>query len=391
MRLICGCQRAQLIRELKDIRVDQGSLPLFLTKAQSRIIRFDGLSSAQAAVLKQTALICGADAAIPRDVYRTRKHRACSVILFANQRELEKIIARLSEQAWLQPVAQQLMKLSPPSPVFLKIGKKRYPMNRTYIMGIINVTPDSFYAGSIHRQADEIEKTARRMEAAGADILDLGAESSRPGADPVTLTEEKRRLQSVLPRLSRCLRIPLSVDTYKAEIADWAIDHGAVIINDISGLRYDPRMALTVARQQASVVIMHMRGRPKTMQKNVIYINIMATLHEFFKERLSFAEKSGISADRIIIDPGLGFGKRLRDNYEIINRLSELTVFNRPLLVGHSRKSFIGKPFRLPPEKRLAGSLSVQALLIAHGASIIRVHDVLEAVHAARLIDRIQR
>lgn len=391
MRLLCGCRPAQLIRELKDIRVDQACLPLFLAKSRARLVRFDGLSSAQAAVLKQTALICGADAAIPRDVYRTRKRRACATLLFANEREIEKIVARLSEQTWMQPVVQQLMKLLPPSPVFLKIGNKRYPMNRTYIMGIINLTPDSFYSGSIHRQADDIEKTARRMEAAGADFLDLGAESSRPGADPVPLAEEKRRLQSVLPRLSRCLRIPLSVDTRKAEIASWAMDHGAVIINDISGLRHDPRMALTVARRQATVVIMHMRGRPKTMQQNVTYVNIMATLHEFFKERLSFAEASGINADRIIIDPGLGFGKRLRDNYEIINRLSELTVFRRPLLAGHSRKSFIGKPFRLPPEKRLAGSLSVQALLIVHGASILRVHDVPEAVHAARLIDRMRR
>ncbi len=391
MRPITISDPRQLIRELRSIKVDAACLDLFLAKARSRIIRFDGLSIAQTAVLKQTALICGADAAIPRDAYAAGNRRRYPALLFANEREIRKIIDRLTDQPWMRMVSDKLSQLlGPADRISLLVGRRRYQMDRTYIMGIINVTPDSFFQGSIRRTPDDIEETARRMQDEGADFLDLGAESSRPGSDPVPTHEERRRLQPVLSRLARRLRIPLSVDTCKSAIADWALDHGAAMINDITGLRFDPMMAKVVRRHGAALVIMHMRGRPKTMQVDVSYTNVMSTLHDYFQERLRHAAEAGIALERLVIDPGLGFGKRLRDNYEIINRLPELTSFNRPILAGHSRKSFIGKPFRLPPEARLSGTLAVQALLIAGGASILRVHDVREAKRAARLLDRIR-
>jgi dihydropteroate synthase len=170
-----------------------------------------------------------------------------------------------------------------------------------------------------------------------------------------------------------------------------AIDHGASIINDVSGLTFDAKLAKVVAKKQASLVIMHMRGKPKTMQKNPEYKDLMKEIYSFLEKQVTRALETGIDRNRIIIDPGLGFGKKLEDNYTIMRRLAEFKGMGRPIMVGHSRKSFIGKPFKLAPENRLEGSLAVQGVLISNGAAILRVHDVLEAKRAAELIDLIQR
>ena len=225
----------------------------------------------------------------------------------------------------------------------------------------------------------------------GADFIDIGAESSRPGARPLTGKEEINRLKRVFPLLAKRIKVPLSIDTYKADVAAYAIGHGAKIVNDISGLTFDKKMAKLVAKKRAGLVIMHMKGNPETMQLKPHYNDLMGEIHDFLSQQLDLALQYGIKKTQIIIDPGFGFGKRLEDNYEIANRLNELGDFEVPILVGHSRKSFIGKPFDLPPAERLEGTLGLSTLLIKNGANILRVHDVGPAKKVAVLIDKVRK
>ena len=379
-------------RELERIGVDPDAYGLFLKKSNHRVFKFGNISCAQAHVLKQTALVCGADVAIPKHAYQGGKKRNFCAILFANLREIEKMIKRLEEQPWMRPISDELSAvLFDKAPPTLKIGKEEIKFDRTYVMGVINVTPDSFYSGSRYTTNEVLERVAKEMVEEGADFVDIGAESTQPGIEPIDEEEEIRRLEAVLPTLARNLNIPISVDTYKSKVAAYAIDQGASIINDISGLGFDKRMAKLVAKNKVGVVIMHIKGTPKTMQLNPTYDDLMGEIHNYLHDRIDFALQSGINRESIMIDPGLGFGKGLEDNYEIIRRLNELTLLGRPIVVGHSRKSFIGGPFKLAPEQRLEGTLGVEALLIANGASVVRVHDVQEAKRVAMLIDRISR
>ncbi|MBN2365168.1 MAG: dihydropteroate synthase [Calditrichaeota bacterium] len=257
------------------------------------------------------------------------------------------------------------------------------------LMGILNITPDSFSDGGLFLRPEEAIDHAREMQEAGADIIDIGAESTRPGAVPVGQEEEWQRLFPVLQELKRQLDIPVSVDTYKAEIARRALEEGADIINDISGLRRDEAMAETVARHHCPLILMHMQGTPRDMQENPSYENLMEEIHLFFQERIEFAGKSGI--EQLIIDPGLGFGKRYGDNYELLRRLRELRVFGYPLMVGPSRKSFIGKALGADADQRLMGTAAAVVMAVANGASILRVHDVPEMKQTLRIVQKIRQ
>ena len=390
-RLILDNQNTTL-EELKRIGVDPDAYSIFTEKAQGMTLKFDRLSCAQVHILKQTALIYGADAAIPKTAYRGGHSKKFPLILFANRRQIEKIAGRLHEQPWMRNISAELNSiLSDSKRPILRIGRKKFDCSRTYIMGIINVTPDSFYGGSRYTDPTIIERVVSDMTAEGADFIDIGAESTRPGSEPVNVKEEIRRLKQVMPLVTKHTNVPISVDTYKSKVAAMAIDYGADIINDISGLTFDAKLARVVAKRKATLVIMHMLGKPKTMQKNPQYKDMMNEIYGFLEKQVAFAVCTGIDRDRIVVDPGLGFGKKLEDNYTIMRRLAEFKGLHRPIMVGHSRKSFIGKPFKLAPENRLEGSLAVQALLINNGASILRVHDVMEAKKAAELIDLIQR
>ena len=392
MRQLVLDSKATIIEELRRICVDPEAYSIFVNKADNIVLKFDALSCAQTHILKQTALICGADSAIPKAAYKGGRGKKFPLILFANRREVEKIEQRLREQPWMHPVRQELQRvLSDVKKPSLKIGRKKYVFDRTYVMGIINVTPDSFYSGSRFTDSYIVERVTSEMTAEGADFIDIGAESTRPGSEPVGEKEEMRRLKFVLPAVMKNTDLPVSVDTYKSKVAAMALDHGASMINDISGLRSDPEIARVVGRYKAGLIIMHMQGKPKNMQKNPQYKDLMYQIYTFLQEKIALAVDCGINRECIVIDPGLGFGKRLHDNYTIMKRLAEFKGLNRPIMVGHSRKSFIGKPFKLTPEYRLEGTLAVEALLIKNGASILRVHDVLEAKKVASLIDLIER
>jgi len=249
-------------------------------------------------------------------------------------------------------------------------------------MGVINVTPDSFYQGSRTPDAERAVAHGLELAAQGADILDVGGESTRPGSDPVPAAEERRRVVPVIGGLRRQTDVFLSVDTNKREVAQAAVEAGADMVNDISALRFDSGLLEWLTPSGAAVVLMHMRGTPKTMQLEPRYDDVLAEVCSFLAERKAVAQAAGLASDRIVLDPGIGFGKRPEDNLTLLNRLPELAHLGRPLLVGPSRKSFLGAILDLPAEERLEGTLAAAVLSVARGAHILRVHDV-EAVRRA--------
>ncbi|HDM08739.1 MAG TPA: dihydropteroate synthase [Candidatus Omnitrophica bacterium] len=262
---------------------------------------------------------------------------------------------------------------------------------RTFIMGILNITPDSFSDGGKYLDISKAVDRAMEMVDQGVDIIDIGGESTRPGAKSVSVDEELQRVIPVITAIRKKINIPLSIDTQKAEVAKQAIKAGADIINDVSALRFDPMMAEVVRKFNVPVILMHMKGRPRTMQRAPKYGDVVSEIYNFLANRIEWAKQRGIDEDKIIIDPGIGFGKTLEHNLEILRRLREFRSLGRPILIGTSRKSFIGMILNLPPQERLNGTLASCALAIANGADILRVHDVKEVKELAKVMDRLVR
>jgi len=262
---------------------------------------------------------------------------------------------------------------------------------KTRFMGIINISPDSFYEQSRCNTTDEVLATAEKMAREGADFLDLGAESSRPGSKPISEQEEIDKLIPVISSLVKIIDIPISVDTYKPIVAKEALKAGAKIINDITGLQKFPEMADVISMFGAGVILMHMKGSPSTMQKNPIYKNVVHEVKEFLEESVKISESAGIFPDQIAIDPGIGFGKNQKHNLEILNNLEMFIGLGRPILIGVSRKSFIGNILKLPPEGRLEGSLAASVIGVTKGVSIVRTHDVKETRKAIKVAEAITK
>ncbi len=264
--------------------------------------------------------------------------------------------------------------------------------SRTHIMGILNVTPDSFSDGGRYAEPGAALEHAREMVSQGADIIDIGGESTRPGAEPLTEEEEANRIIPIIERCSSELMVPLSVDTYKSSVAKKALRAGAGIVNDISGLRSSPDMAQVVADHGAAVVIMHIKGTPRDMQMNPVYRDVIGEIRDHLEESAGIALKAGVDRDRIMIDPGIGFGKTLEHNLTILERLDEFRALGFPLVLGTSRKRFIGTVLNIEePKDRIEGSAATVALGIQRGASIVRVHDVGYMTKVARMTDAIVR
>jgi dihydropteroate synthase len=261
---------------------------------------------------------------------------------------------------------------------------------RTLLMGIINVTPDSFYDGGKRFDPAKAVADGLGFVEAGADMIDIGGESTRPGAPPVSAQEEMQRVLPVVQGLRRMVKIPISIDTYKARVARAALMEGADIVNDISALRFDPEMAALLATQKVPVVLMHMQGTPQTMQAEPRYNNVLREVQDFLEARAGFALEAGLERDNIILDPGIGFGKTLDHNLTLLRGLPALAAMGYPLLIGASRKAFIGKILDLKPEERLEGSLAAAVAAVFGGAHIIRVHDVKETRRAVRVADAIR-
>ena len=283
-------------------------------------------------------------------------------------------------------------------------GRKRFSLalpngqtlalgDRTLVMGIINVTPDSFSdGGQLLDPARAVEAGVRMVEQ-GADLLDVGGESTRPGAEPLRDVDERTRVLPVIEGLAARVRVPISIDTYKASIADTALAAGAALVNDISGLRYDPALADVVARRRAAIILMHTRGRSRGMYEQASYHDVVAEVLDELRESVAFATGAGISADRIVVDPGLGFAKEAAHTYEALAHLDVFSELGRPVLAGPSRKSFLARPLggSVPPSERdWATAAAVTAAVLA-GAHIVRVHAVPQMVQVVRVADEIRK
>jgi dihydropteroate synthase len=277
----------------------------------------------------------------------------------------------------------------------MRLTWSRYDLDltrKTHVMGILNVTPDSFSDGGMHFDRQTAIDCGLQMTDDGADLIDIGGESTRPGSAPVPLEEELRRTIPVIEGLSNKVSVPISIDTYKAMVARKALEAGASMVNDISGLRFDPDMPGVVASGKVPVVMMHIKGRPRDMQQNPTYAALIPEILDYFRISIRLARKFGIPDQMMILDPGIGFGKTFDHNLEILNNLEQFTLLEKPLLVGPSRKAFLGNILGdAPASERLEGTAAAVAVSVMKGANIVRVHDVKEMAKVAKVVDAIRR
>ena len=368
-------------RELGRIGADPAGTAMMAGKMLQRCLRLGGLECRQANILKQEMLSLGGDAAVARGAV------SCSipssdVILIGTEKQLRLLCDKLASQPFrLKTLAAEVRRtldhLAAPPDSWLT-SRRELSLRRPLIMGILNITPDSFSDGSLYLDPQRALDRALEMADQGADIIDIGGESTRPGAPPVPAEEELRRVAPVIEKLAGKLSCAISVDTWKAAVAQAAINAGAEIINDISGFTFDPAMAQVAAQTGAAAVLMHTRGEPDTMQQETGYPDLLVAVTGYLQKSLAAALAAGIKRERLALDPGIGFAKDTKGNLELLRRLDELRGFGLPLLVGTSRKSFIGRTLNRETGDRLPGTAATVALAIASGASILRVHDVRE-------------
>ncbi len=354
------------------------------------LVRLERATIAVAQQLRRAMRDAGGEAAIPCAA------DAGGVVLLGTEAQVRQAAARLAPDPALAAIASAIMKTMRCYDARggeLRCGPYRLPLGaKTWVMGILNVTPDSFSGDGIGGDIDAALRQAEQMLTEGADLLDVGGESTRPGAREVPVAEELRRVTPVVQALATRFPVPISVDTYKSEVARAALDTGATLVNDISGLRFDPAMARTAAEYHAAVVVMHIQGTPRTMQLHPHYDDLMTEICASLQESTALAMAAGIPPEQVVLDPGFGFGKTLENNLELLRRLRELRSFGQPVLIGTSRKSSIGKILGdLPPEERVEGTAATVALAIAHGADIVRVHDVKAMARVAKVADAVER
>jgi len=382
-RLLWLETEAELRSELIGIGAGAAEALQVAASAAQRLIRLRSVPLRLAAHLRQQILPLGGEVVTAGEVSATT-----DVILVATPEKLALLCQRLLGAAGPSAeLAEELVCLlrnleHPPREL---LGRScRLSLERPLIMGVLNVTPDSFSDGGRYRSLDEARRRAEAMAAEGADIIDVGGESTRPGAAAVSASEEAERVVPVVEALRRTLATPLSVDTSKAAVAGAAVAAGADFINDISGLHFDSEMADTVAAGEAGLFLMHTRGRPEQMQQDTHYEDLLGEVIDHLRQGVSRAVAAGVPLAKLAVDPGIGFGKSLAGNLELLRRLPELQSLGRPVLLGTSRKGFIGRiTGEADPTRRLPGTLATVALGVARGAQIFRVHDVAAARAAA--------
>lgn len=386
-RLLTVSDESGARRELELIGCDPGGIERMAPKMLGRLVKISAVPCRAANVIKQEMLALGGDAAVARGTVAC-VHPATDLILIGTQRQLLKLSRKLSAQPFgLAETGHQLRGLLTAlnSPASTLSGRSCHlDCTRPLIMGILNLTPDSFSDGGRFVRLEAALQQARQMVAEGADLIDIGGESTRPGAPVVSAEEELERVLPALEALARECPLPLSVDTSKSQVARAALAAGAEFINDISGFNFDPAMAATVAAAGAGAFLMHTRGRPRTMQQETVYADLAGEVLAGLAASLQQARAAGIAEERLAVDPGIGFAKDAAGNLEILRRLPEFLSLGRPLLLGTSRKAFIGRILDQPdPGRRLYGTLATVALGVAGGARLFRVHDVGPAREAA--------
>lgn len=390
-RVLDSVAADEVTAELYARGADAEAVRTIVARGLGRAMLVGPLPMAEAQALRKTASGLGAFAALSRPAGRAEPERA-EVVVMAPADALTSIAEAVGGNTG-RMIRDALGAFLAPRRRVLKCRDRELALGeRTLVMGIINVTPDSFSGDGVGGDVARAVAQGKRMVEEGADILDVGGESTRPGAEPVSFEEELGRVLPVIQALAAEVDVPISVDTYKSAIARAALANGAAIINDISGLHFDDEMARVAAEAGAGVVIMHILGTPRDMQKNPKYADVIGEISAYLEEGIMKAEAAGLTRDHLVVDPGFGFGKTVEHNLEMLRRLGEFRCLGCPVMIGTSRKSTIGILLDdAPPEERLEGTAATVALAVAAGADLVRVHDVEEMARVARIADAVVR
>lgn len=396
VRIIAIKSLEEAVNIFRRIGVDSYGISAMVSKALHLNILLEAQPCKVANIIKQEILSLGGDAAVARGSVSCSV--PCSdVLIMGTEKQLSLLAKKIEKQPFglniISRDIQAKIKNLSQREYILKTSRGKIKLGeRTLMMGVLNVTPDSFSDGGLFYQKNQAIEHALRMVDEGADIIDIGGESTRPGSKAISSGVEAKRVVPVIDALAKKIKIPISIDTKKASVARKAVDAGAEIINDVSALNGDREMAGTVKKTGAAVILMHMRGKPSNMQKgNLDYDNLMGDITDYLEKSSQKAINTGVEKDRIVIDPGIGFGKTPEDNYKIIQNLFELKVLGMPVLIGTSRKSFIGKITGDEPGERIEGTAATVTAAIMNGCHIVRVHDVAAMKKVAAVTDAIVR
>ena len=382
-------------KQMKDIGVDDIGLSIMREKGNSMCFCIHDVAFHLANILKQEALAIGADAAVHKNCVSGKVEKT-DILLLGNVKDMRDLSIKLKKQSFsaLKMLGDKLdesisgylkneFTIKGPH-LNMQLGK------RAHLMGILNVTPDSFYNGGRYINVEKAVDHALKMIDDGADIIDVGGESTRPGARAVDEKEEISRVIPVIEGIRKKSSIPISIDTYKSTVAEKAIQAGANMVNDVA-LKLDKKMIDVIKKYDVPIVVMHMKGVPRTMQLNPVYEHVIPEILKQMEGYIGMLKENGVDEEKIIVDPGIGFGKRMEDNLVILHRLYAFKVLGKPILIGVSRKSFIGRILNNNVEERLWGTLAAITIARANGAHILRVHDVKEAKEALKITDAIMR
>lgn len=379
--------------ELKNIGVHQASIETFMNKSAILPLKVLKVRTPAANIIKQEMLACGGDCAIHAGCVVCAQDHS-DILLLGTKKHYRLLLQKMAMMPYfgLPKIKEELQSFLENAPLKTILADNRVlEYDHVVVMGILNITPDSFYADSRVRSIDEVINRAGQMLRDGAEILDIGGESTRPGSDSINPQEEIARIVPVVEALRK--EYPqsiLSIDTYHAETAEATLASGADIINDISAMEYDEKMIDVVVKNNAPVILMHMRGTPKNMQQNTEYGNVVEEVSKYLKERAEMLRGHNFPKEKIILDPGIGFAKNVDQNLKLMQGLSEMTGSDYPVLLAASRKSTIGKVLGdIPPEARLAGTIATSCQAVYAGANMVRVHDVKENIQAIRMLEAI--
>lgn len=384
----------EAIHEMGKVGVDPTGMKLMKGKTLHYNLKVEGIDPRTANLLKQEMLSVGGDAALDRRGLDCSSSLTCT-LLMGTEKQFKKLFSKLDQYQDLHPFGQSLREVLrnlSRAHYTIRCRKRTFTLGkRTLLMGVLNVTPDSFSDGGLFFDKETAIARGLKMVEEGADFIDIGGESTRPGSKPLGLDEELRRVIPVIESLVKEVDVPISIDTYKSGVAKKAIEAGAQMINDISGLHLDPSLSQVAANADVPLVLMHIRGTPETMQKNIHYESLFSEIIQYLRDSIQRAESAGVDPEQIIIDPGIGFGKTVEDNLLILKNLQEFKILGKPLLLGTSRKTFIGKILNTDVTERLEGTLSSIVVGVLNGAHIIRCHDVLQAKRAIAIADAVRQ
>ncbi len=372
---------------MKDMGVEKRGIEIMAPKSQFFLLHAQDIDPRAANIVKQEFLSAGGEVAVPWGSLELSEKKS-EIMMMGTKNQFDRVKKKLREQPFdLHILADEI---EDTIDNYLNPTKSIFGKENCQIMGILNVTPDSFFDGGNYSDKNKAIERGIQLAEEGADVIDIGGESTRPGSERISAEKELENILPVIEELAPLIDVPISVDTYKPKVAEEAINSGAEMINDVFGLRTD-EMAETIAKLDVPIAIMHMQGTPKNMQDNPEYDDVVSDICSYFHERIKYALDSGVKRENIILDPGIGFGKKLEHNLEILNRLDEFTSLGCPLLLGASRKSFLGQILEKEAEERLYGSLAVAAKAVKKGVSILRVHDVKETLDVVKTIEAVEK